>query len=339
MARNAARNSATFNTILKQMDYNVCGVKAGKVILNFPDVATNKELQRLFANFTRSADFFDGLSFNALLKLILKTQLIGGDSVILFDNGLIEDSGKLLVYESDEIGNTTDEAIRQHFGDGARQSLGKVYNPNGRWIGAVVSRSQRGEEIFDPTMSYFLHRDPDASMFDSLWLMPQNVWRVNQGRGVTQSASSLGAILDLEDLCGFELAAAKKNSQTFAQIINTKTSEDEVVPSAFDEDTDFDGMTDEQIKEMVKAEAKAGDTTVALNKAASCGIIYEQLPDNYKFELLDTKHPNDNMQDFIEWMAGRSSAVFGLSRAFATLNPAADLKAHQLMTQPAFTEA
>jgi len=53
-------------------------------------------------------------------------------------------------------------------------------------------------------------------MFDSLWLMPSNVWRVNQGRGITQSASSLGAIIDLEDLCGFELAAAKKNSQTFA---------------------------------------------------------------------------------------------------------------------------
>lgn len=111
------------------------------------------------------------------------------------------------------------------------------------------------------------------------------------------------------------------------------------MPSAFDEDTDFDNMTDEQIKEAVKSEAQASETTVALNNAASCGIIYEQMPDNYKFELLDTKHPNQNMQEFIEWMAGRSSAVFGLSRAFATLNPDADLKAHQLMTQPAFTEA
>jgi len=49
MTRNAVRNSATFNTILKQMDYNVCGVKAGKVILNFPDVEMTKQLQSLFA--------------------------------------------------------------------------------------------------------------------------------------------------------------------------------------------------------------------------------------------------------------------------------------------------
>lgn len=111
------------------------------------------------------------------------------------------------------------------------------------------------------------------------------------------------------------------------------------MPSAFDTETDLDAMSDEEIKELVKNEAKSNETVVALNKAASCGIIYEQLPDNYKFELLDTKHPNQNMQEFIEWIAGRSSAVFGLSRAFATLNPDADLKAHQLMTQPAFTEA
>ena len=31
--------------------------------------------------------------------------------MLLFDDGLIEDSGKILIYEPDEIGNNTDEAI------------------------------------------------------------------------------------------------------------------------------------------------------------------------------------------------------------------------------------
>lgn len=69
-------------------------------------------------------------------------------------------------------------------------------------------------------------------------------------------------------------------------------------------------------------------------------MIYEQIPDDYKMELLDTKHPNQNMPEFIKWLAGRSSAVFGLSEAFATLMPTgADFKAQQLMTKPAFQEA
>ena len=178
MARNSVRNSATFSTILKQLDFNVCGTKAGKVILDFPDLNTSKEVVELFSNFTRSADFFDGLNFNSLLKLIMKNELIGGDCVVMFDDGLVEDSGKLIVYESDEIGSTTDEAIKARYGENAHQSLGKVYNGNGRWIGTVVSRSQRGAEQFEPDKCFFLRRDPDASAFDSLWIQPSNVWRV-----------------------------------------------------------------------------------------------------------------------------------------------------------------
>lgn len=338
-ARNATRNSSTFNTILKQFDVNVVGVKGGKAIFNFDDSDLNRELKEKFSYFTRQADFFDGLSFNQILKLILKNQIIGGDCVILFDDGLVENSGKLLVYESDEIGNTTEEAIKEHYGKDAHQSLGKVYNGNGRWIGTVVSRACRGMETFDPDKCYFLHRDPNLSNFTSKWLMPQNIWRVNQGRGISQIASSLGAILDLEDITGFEIQAAKKNAQTFAQIVKTNTSNEHTqLPSTFDDGTDFSEMTDEQIEEAAKQEAN-DEQVISFSRASSCGIVYEQLPDDYKMEILDQKHPNQNMQEFIEWIAGRSSAVFGLSRAFATGNPTgADFRAQQLMTQPAFIE-
>lgn len=134
-----------------------------------------------------------------------------------------------------------------------------MYNSNGRFIGAIVSRSQRGNTIFDPKASYFLARDPDASMFDSFWLMPRNVFRVAQGRGVTPLAASLATILDLEDLCGFELAAAKKNAQTLAQVLQSSSTSNENIepPSPFDAGTDFDSMTDEEIEAAVKEQVEA----------------------------------------------------------------------------------
>jgi len=138
LARNATRNSSTFNGILKQFDLNAIGTKGGKAIFDFDNSAP---IKYEFSKWTRDADFFDGLSFNTLLKLILKTYILGGDMVLMFDDGLIEDSGKLVVYEPDEIGNTTDEALASHYGKAARQSLGRVYNSNGRFIGAIVSRS------------------------------------------------------------------------------------------------------------------------------------------------------------------------------------------------------
>lgn len=219
LARNAARNSSTLNAILKQFDYNAVGTNAGKVILNFEDIEASKRIVEEFSKWTREADFFDGLSLNTILKLILKEYIIGGDLVILFDDGICEDSGKLMIYESDEIGNTTDDAIRSHYGKFSHQSQGRVYNPNGRFIGAVVSRSQRGQHPFNPDKCYFLKRNPDESYLESFWMMPRNIFRIAQGRGVSQMASSLATIIDLEDTCGFEVQAAKKNSQVIAQVL------------------------------------------------------------------------------------------------------------------------
>lgn len=108
LARNATRNSSTFNAILKQFDLNAVGTKGGKAIFDFEG---SEKIKEEFAKWTRDADFFDGLSFNTLLKLILKTYILGGDMVLVFDDGLIEDSGKIVIYEPDEIGNTTPGAL------------------------------------------------------------------------------------------------------------------------------------------------------------------------------------------------------------------------------------
>lgn len=341
LTRNAARNSPTLNGILKQFDLNAVGTEGGKAIINFDDIKLAKDMKSKFAMWTRSADFFDGLSLNTTLKLILKTYILGGDMVILFDDGLIEDSGKLLVYEPDEIGNTTDEALAKHYGKFARQSHGRVYNANGRFVGAIVSRSQRGIDVFDPTKSFFLHQDPDATMFDSKWMMPRNVFRFAQGRGISPMSSSLATVLDLEDLCGFELAAAKKNSQTIATIIQNASQvlDEGSLPSAFDTNTDFEGMTDEEIEAAVKEEADTKPVTMTLDKVKAAGVIYQVLPENFKMELLDTKHPNQAVPEFINFLAGRTAAPFGLSNQYATLVAnGADFRAGQLMTQPAFDE-
>lgn len=340
LTRNAARNSSTFNGILKQFDLNAVGTKGGKAIFNFDDLELSRYYKQQFSKWTRDADFFDGLNFNTLLKLILKTYILGGDMVLLFDDGLVEDSGKILLYEPDEIGNTTESALALHYGKSARQSQGRVYNANGRFQGVIVSRSQRGSEVFDPRKSYLLKRDPDSSVFDNLWIMPRNVFRVAQGRGVSPMSSSLATILDLEDLCGFELASAKKNSQTIAQILqNNANQEEAITPSVFDTETDFDSMTEQEIEDAVEQEKSAQEQTVTLDKVRAAGVVYQVMPENYKIELLDTKHPNPTMPDFINWLAGRSAAPFGLSQQFATLaSDGSSFKAQQLMSQPAFAE-
>lgn len=100
-------------------------------------------------------------------------------------------------------------------------------------------------------------------------------------------------------------------------------------------------MTDEEVEETVKQEADTTEQKVmTLDRVNAAGAIYQVMPDDYKMELLDTKHPNQNMPDFIKWLAGRTAAPFGLSEQFATLaSDGSSFRAEQLITWPAFYEA
>jgi len=341
LARDSVRNSSTLNAIFKQFDLNAVGTCGGKATFVLEDQAKADALRTAFARWTRNADFFDGLSFNTFLKIALKTYMLGGDLVILFDDGLVEDSGRLLVYEPDEIGNIQEADVQTIYGAGAKQSLGRIYSPNGRFIGVNVSRSCRGQNIFDTAKCYTLKCDPNADFADSSWIMPRNVFRIAQGRGVSPLASPLSTIIDLEDLTEFELQAAKKNSQTIAQVIETGNPEPEL-PSAFEAGTDFASMTDAEINEAAASEAEVTEKVVTLEQIKGAGVLYESLPEGRKLELLDTKHPNANMPEFIRWLAGRAAAPFGLGSVYATLKADASYTAfrgEQVMSQPAFEEA
>lgn len=325
LSRNAVRNNATFNTILKQFDLQGVGINGGKAIITFKDEQFSQEVKEAFAKWTRNADFFDGLNLNTLLKLILKTEIIGGDLVILFDDNLINDSGRVLVYEPDEIGDTKEEEIEKRYGKKSYQKQGRVYTEFGQFQGVIVSRSQRGNDVFDPDSCYFLHKDPNGSSFDDLWLMPRNVFRISQGRGITPTTSSLSTIIDLNDYVGFEIAAAKKNSQTIGTITDSNVDREVITPpSPFstgeeDEDVDFSNMTDEQVEEVAKQVQEEKEQTYSLDKINAAGVIYQQLPDGYKLDLLDTKHPNQNAIEFVRWLASMSAAPFGLTSVYSTL--------------------
>lgn len=116
LARNQLRNSPTFTSILKQFDLQAIGTTGGKAIFNFDDKEMSKIIKREFSAWTRNCDFYDGESFNRILKLMLKTYLTQGDCVCVFDNNLVEDSGKILLFESDEIGEVDPEVLQRKYG-------------------------------------------------------------------------------------------------------------------------------------------------------------------------------------------------------------------------------
>lgn len=320
LVRNAQRNNSSFNTILKQFDLQAIGNDGGKVILSLPDEEYNKKVLKEFSKWTRNSEFFDGLNLNTLIKIVFRTEITNGDCVLVFDDGLVNDSGKILLYESDEIGNTTDEALKQNYGKDSSQRLGRVYSEYGQFTGVIVSKNQRGKEVFDPSCSYFLKKDPNGDYFDDFWLMPRNIFRIGQGRGITPVTSSLSTLIDLEDYVGFELAAAKKISQTIATIESTKKDEVVDLPTTFETTTDISKMTDEEIEKLVEEENKNNsEQIVSLDRIKQAGVVYDVLPENTKLSLISPSHPNQNAAEFSKWLQGRAAAAFGLPSQYATL--------------------
>lgn len=210
LTRNLVRNSSLFNTILGQLTTNVVSTCGGKVILNYPNKLFDKTLKKNFFEYTRNVDFFTGDTFNHFLKRVLREYIIGGDVVLLFDNNLVEDSGKVLLFESGEIVNVSDEEVKRHYGKNSYCVNGKVYNSNGRHIGTIVSKSQSGLELADPDKCWFLKKDPNSTPLENKWLHFSSNWR--EGRGVSQAASAIATIHQLEDLVQSELLASRRNS-------------------------------------------------------------------------------------------------------------------------------
>lgn len=314
LSRNLVRNSNLFCTILGQLQTNVVSTNGGKCIANFKDNELNKLIKKYFSEYTRNVEFFSGSSFNHLLKRVLREIIITGDCVLVFDDGLVEDSGKILFFEAEEICDITAEDLQRIYGSGSYQIQGKIYSPNGRWIGTTVSRSGRGQDVVSAKQAYCLKRDPNGNPLDNLWYQPENLWR--EGRGVSQASAAIGTIHDLENLVTSEILASKRNSQIFCWLTQQAKTEEETIPSGFD---DVEGMSDDEVEEVTKEEA-AQTQTISFNRAKENSIVYEALPEGIDAKQLQLQHPNSNIEVMVDFLANRCAATLGLSKSYATGN-------------------
>ncbi len=352
LARNSVRNNETLNGILTQFRLNVVGNEGGKAYFDFGEqYKTSADILRAaFARFTSSCEFFDGLDFNEVLKIVLQTIIICGDVALVFDADYIEGSGRLLAFEPDSIGNISDAEFAKRF-PGFTQSQGRIKNRNGRFVGLIVSSSERGKAEFDAEKVLFFQKDPNASPSDVDWTLVARRWRFNQGRGVPPVSAPLAALMDVSALLGYEVESAKKNSQTYAQLIQTDDGsrntdallEDPALGGDEEVSTSADGSTsaDDDVADAV-AEAEAlAEEKISFDELESAGAMFDVMPANAKLELLDTKHPNPNMPAFINLVASRGGWAMGICQCFTTGAVSTSYTAfrgEQLMTQRAFEE-
>ena len=162
-----------------------------------------------------------------------------------------------------------------------------------------------------------MKKDPNGNPLDNYWFHFSSNWR--EGRGVSQAASAIATIHQLEDLVQSELMASRRNSQIFCWLTQNREQEEQI-PMPFAVEGDVSDMTEEQINDIVKAEAE-DEKIISFNKARENSVIYEALPEGFDAKQLQMNHPNSNISTMVDWLANRCAASMGLSKIFATGNP------------------
>ena len=348
LARDMARNSAMMGGFLKQLELNVVGNVGGKASFMFPDEYAEQAIfmREAFAAWASTCDFFDGNSLGKLLRIALKTKYLTGDAVFLFDDGIIDDTGKLLLFEGDSVASLPDGFFRSHF-PGYTQRQGIIKDRYGRKVGAIVSATQRGSSVFQPynpdgtVAAWPLIRKPGAEWIDTPFYIYSNTYRANQGRGTPNVANSLDAIIDVEDMTKYELQASKKNAQTLATV-TYKGEPQAPLPDGLEPPPHLsDDATDAEIETAAGALADESRDTLDIDVLEGAGVLYDILPPDLQMNLLDTKHPNSGMEGFVGFMTGRIGWANGMAAFYASGKADKSFSAvrgEQMLTWPMFED-
>ncbi len=308
IGRDLERNYSPARGIIHQFKMNVVG-SDGKLQVN---TENGDEAAAWFnGDWAKDCDYRDpGIHFSTQLQNVVAATFREGDILCLVDDGLIDNSGKLLHWESDQIVPLDEGELSAAGYAGQTQENGIIRNKWGKVLAYVVTgkRGVTSVKFVDATVL----KPTDARLV-------KNPWRLNQGRGVPALLTSATNILDLYEILGKELISAKRATQ----IAGVVHRDDSV--------TDFDTPTtgaghlpengDKSAAE-VAAEGANATTNEALNYErfeALTGGIFEYAAKGDKIEFPDINRPNVHLPEFIEAVLGYAGASMGLARAYTIL--------------------
>ncbi|MBO7687212.1 MAG: phage portal protein [Kiritimatiellae bacterium] len=338
LGRDMMRNAPERVMQDQQLRVNTVGCEGGKLYASFPkeyrDAA--EEVMHYFNKvWSLKAEFTFRKNFNWILKTALTAQDVGGNAMLVFDDGILtggNGTGRVRGFEADEIAEIPQSEFEKRFPKGWTQSRGFIYNQCGMFCGLFASTSQRGKAVFDPSAGFVtLRLDPFDDEATPNFILLGDMRRFNQGRAVSPLVSALTALVDLHETVASEAQAAKLNAQMVGQILESETAEAE------DEEP---GFSDREVEDATQALPDTVKFTTKELKAI--GAHFDKLPPGLKIELLDTKRPNLNIIAYVEHVTGVIGATRGLARVYATLKAQTSYTAfrgEQAISEQSFRES
>jgi capsid protein len=311
IGRDLERNCSVPKGMLHQFRSNVVG-SLGKMKLN---IEGGDEAAKWFNEvWAKAPDFRDDTHWSTMLQNLGAAVLREGDLLTVFDDGIIDDSGKLLTWESDQIGPVEKDALAKMMGGAykdATQDNGILRDKWGRIV-AYITSGKRGRSVYDVD---------DVTVFPrGAARLLKNPWRLNQGRGIPSIVSAAASFLDLYEMLLRELQTAKRAAAQYAMVKRKDAVDDWDNPGTHPEYLpENDGKT---ATEVAAEGANSATNPEARNyealEEALGGFVDYGVPED-EIDYAPAERPNVHMPEFIEAVHCQAGMVFGLARAYALL--------------------
>lgn len=316
LGRDLERNYSPARGILHQFRMNVVGT-LGKLQVNVKDSNGNSIGDESAAWFNgvwaKDCDYRDDLHWSVVCQNVVASVLREGDCLAVFDDAVTEDdSGKLLMWESDQIAPMSENVLSAKGLEKKTQDGGIIRDKFGKIVGYSVT-GKRGLSVID---------DPaDCTVFarESACL-PRNPWRLNQGRGVPCIMTAASSLLDVYEMLTRELQSAKKAATQYAMVTRESVVTDYDSPAGIPI-----GLPENDGKDSATIAAEGANSSTApqarnyeaLEDMTGGYTDYGQPGDKVQYPPVD--RPNNNMIGFIESVQCHAGAAFGLARAYTLL--------------------
>lgn len=311
VGRDLERNFSPARGIIHQFRINVVGAD-GKIQVNTPD---GENAAKWFnEQWAKDCDFRDDVHWSTQLQNIIASSIREGDILAVFDDGMTdEDTGKLILFEADQIASLAEAEFKKLPGyqNNWTQDSGVVRDGMGRILGYIAT-GKRGMSIIDKVDNCTFYPREYARLF-------KNPWRVNQGRGVPSLLTSATNIQDLYEILSKELQSAKVAAGLFGWVKREDAVTDFAEPTTgaafLPENAGKDAET-------TALESANGTDPAAPNYErleSLTGGYLEYMAPGDTAEFPDINRPNIHLKEFLDGVMGMAGASVGLARAYVLL--------------------
>ena len=328
LGRDMHRNQSKYVSLESSIGRMVAGIVHCQ--LNTPDDSWNKAAEKYF-NGKFAPDCLLSIPRTHLSELcqqLVASLIREGDALVVYDDGIAKNSGKLLVFEADQLVMMAEDDFKAEFPD-CYQEQGVILDELGCIKGFIVSSVKDAAALADrrrPNALSVLPRSDCLVYTTEQAVLLAARYRPGQIRGVPEMLPVSIALDDADEMVKSEMLTAKRAAKTYATVSLGEPSQNAMAQSdliAAVEQQEAAGNYDPSTGQIVDPDAPPHPSVErphyqSIDDNDSAIVTY--LDGRDRLDIHDPQRPNLDMQDFYRARNADAAAALGIARSHAEMS-------------------